>query len=84
MAPKKDVRSRFSVKENESKRSRISILKITTIATDNASQAEVDMAKEEVNKESTKRQKYQNVPEKDRTGQKLQSIITPKVTPSTT
>ena len=67
MAPKKDVRSRFSAKENESKRSRISIPKITTIATDNASQAEVDMAKEEVNKESAKRQKYQNVPEKDRT-----------------
>ena len=60
------MRSYFSAKENESKRSRISIPEIIITATDNASQAEVDIAKEEVKKESTKRQKYQNVPEKVR------------------
>ena len=43
-------------KENGNKRSRISIPKIT--ATDNASQAEVDMAKEEVKKDTAKRQKH--------------------------
>ena len=53
MASKRDVRSYFSAKENESKRSRISI-------------PEIIMAKEEVKKESVKRQKYQNVPEKVR------------------
>ena len=43
-------------KENGNKRSRISIPKIT--ATDNASQAEVDMAKEEVKKDTAKRPKH--------------------------
>ena len=61
MPSKRDVRSYFSSKENESKRSRISIPEIIITATDNASQAEVYMAKEEVKKESF-RQKYQNVP----------------------
>ena len=51
----RDVHSYFIAKVNESKRSRISIPEIIT-ATDNASQAEVDMAKEEVKKESAKRQ----------------------------
>ena len=51
-------------KENENKRSRISIPKIR--ATDNVIQAKVDIAKEEVKKESAKRQKHQNVPEKVR------------------
>ena len=55
MTSKRDVRSYFSVMENESKRSRISIPEIIITATDNASQAEVDMAKEEVKKESAKR-----------------------------
>ena len=66
MASKRDVRSYFSAKENESKPSRISIPEIIITATDNASQAQVDMAKEEVKKESAKRKKYQNVPEKVR------------------
>ena len=44
-------------KENENKRSRISIPKIR--ATDNVIQAKVDIAKEEVKKESAKRQKHQ-------------------------
>ena len=62
MALKKDVHSYFSGKKNKSKRPRISIPEIIITVTDNASQAEVDMAKEEVKKEWTKRQKYQNVP----------------------
>ena len=66
MGSKRDVRSYFSAKENESKRSRISVPEIIITATDNASQAEADMAKEEVKKESAKRQKYQTVPEKVR------------------
>ena len=66
MASKRDVRSSFSAKENESKRSRISISEIIILATDNATQAEVDMAKDKVKKESAKRQKYQNVTEKVR------------------
>ena len=66
MASKRDMRSYFSAKENESKRSRISVPGIIITATDNASQAEVDMAKEEVKKESAKRQKYQTVPGKVR------------------
>ena len=66
MASKIDVRPYFSAKENESNFSRISIPDIIITATDNASQAEVDMAKEEVKKERAKRQKYQNLPEKVR------------------
>ena len=66
MASKRDVRSCFSAKGNESKRSRISIPEIVITATDIASQAEVEMSKEEVKKESTKRKTYQNVPEKVR------------------
>ena len=50
MASKRDVRSYFNGKENESKRARISIPEIIITATDNASQTEVDMAKEEVKK----------------------------------
>ena len=48
MALKRDVRSYFSAKGNESKRSRIPIPEIIITATNNDSQAEVDMAKEEV------------------------------------
>ena len=48
MASKRDVCSYFSAKENEIKRSRISIPEIIITATDNASQAEVE-------KESAKR-----------------------------
>ena len=58
------VKTKKKNKENENKRSRISIPKIR--ATDNVIQAKVDMAKEEVKKESAKRQKHQNVPEKVR------------------
>ena len=61
MASKRDVRSYFSVMENESKRSRISIPEIIITATDNASQAEVDMAKDEVKKESAKRENLSSV-----------------------
>ena len=56
MVPKRDVHSYFSAKVNESKRSRISIPGIIITATDNASKADVDMAKEEVKKESATRQ----------------------------
>ena len=56
MVSKRDVHSYFSAKVNE----------IIITATDNASQAEVDMTKEEVKKESATRQQYQNVPEKIR------------------
>ena len=56
MVSKRDVHSYFSAKVNESKRSRISIPGIIITATDNASQADVDMAKEEVKKESATRQ----------------------------
>ena len=52
---KRDVCSYFSNKEKESKRSRVLISEINITVTDNASQAEVDMAKEEVKKESAKR-----------------------------
>ena len=41
----RDVHSYFSVRENESQHSRISISEIIIAATDNASQAEVYMAK---------------------------------------
>ena len=51
MALKKDVHSYFSGKKNKSKLPRISIPEIIITVTDNASQAEVDMAKEEVKKE---------------------------------
>ena len=61
MASKRDVRSYFSAKENEIKRSKISIPEIIITGTDNANQAEVDLAKEQVKKKSAKRQKYQNV-----------------------
>ena len=66
MASKRDVHSYFSTKENESKRSKISIPEIIVTATNNANQAEVDTAKEQVKKESAKRRKCQNVPEKAR------------------
>ena len=56
MVSKRDVHSYFSAKVNECKRSRISIPEIIITATDNASQAEVDMTKEEVKKESATRQ----------------------------
>ena len=39
MASKRDVRSYFSTKENESKRSKISIPEIIVTATNNANQA---------------------------------------------
>ena len=55
MASKRDVHSYCNAKENESKRSGISIPEIIITATDNASPGEVYMAKEEVNKESAKR-----------------------------
>ena len=66
MALKRDIRSCFSAKGNESKRSRISVPEIVITATDIASQAEVKMSKEEFKKESFKRKTHQNVPEKVR------------------
>ena len=66
IALKRDVRQYFSAKGNESKRSRISIPEIVITATDIASQAKVEMSKEEVKKELTKRKAYLNVPEKVR------------------
>ena len=53
MASKQDVCSYFSAKGNESKCSRISIPEIVITATDIASQAKVEISKEEVKKEST-------------------------------
>ena len=73
MASKRGVRSYFSAKINESKRSRISIPEIFITAIDIASQAEVEMSKEEVNKESTKKNRtkmYQK-----RSGRKLGDML---------
>ena len=56
-------------------RSRISIPEIIITATYNASQADVDMSKEEVKKGSAKRQKYQNVPEKVRKDVRRYALI---------
>ena len=53
MASKRDVRSCFSAKGNESKCSRISIPEIVITATDIASQAKVEISKEAIKKEST-------------------------------
>ena len=46
----------FSTKKNQGKRSRNSIIEIIIRATENTSQAELDMAKEKVIKESAKRE----------------------------
>ena len=55
MASKRDVLFYCNAKENESKRSGISIPEIIITAKDNASPVEVYMAREQVNKESAKR-----------------------------
>ena len=93
MASKRDVRSNFSAKENESKSSIISIPEIIITVTDNASQAEASMAKEEVKKKAVKRRRYQNVSEKVREQVRRYALIHgtkaavdkyPKFPPSTT
>ena len=65
MVSKRDIRFYFSVvSENVKKDSTMSIPEIIISASDDVSQAEVDMAKEYVKNQVAKRKKYQNESDK--------------------
>ena len=65
MASKKDLRSYFNVvSERKKKDSAVSISEIIVSETSDVSQAEVDMAREQVKKQVMQRKSYQVVPEK--------------------
>lgn len=65
MASKKDLRSYFQISnESKNKKNVVSIPEIIVSETNDASQAEVDMAKQQVKKQALQRKTYQNVPEK--------------------
>ena len=66
MASKKDLRSYFNVVSEKKKKkdSAVSISEIIVSETSNVSQAEVDMAREQVKKQVMQRKSYQVVPEK--------------------
>ena len=66
MASKKDLRSYFNVVSEKKKKkdSAVSISEIIVSETSDVSQAEVDMAREQVKKQVMQRKSYQVVPEK--------------------
>ena len=66
MASKKDLRSYFNVVSEKKKKkdSAVSISEIIVSETSDVSQAEVDMAREQVKKQVLQRKSYQVVPEK--------------------
>ena len=64
MASKKDLRSYFNVVSEKKKDSAVSISEIIVSETSDVSQAEVDMAREQVKKPVMQRKSYQVVPEK--------------------
>ena len=66
MASKKDLRSYFNVvgEKKKKKDSAVSISEIIITKTSDVSQAEVDMAREQVKKQVMQRKSYQVVPEK--------------------
>ena len=71
MASKKDLRSYFNVVSEKKKKkdSAVSISEIIVSETSDASQTEVDMAREQVKKQVMQRKSYQVVPEgKNRVG----------------
>ena len=66
MASKKDLRSYLNVVSEKKKKkdSAVSISEIIVSETSDVSQAEVDMAREQVKKQVMQRKSYQVVPEK--------------------
>ena len=66
MATKKDLRSYFNTAEKKAsgKNNKTGLKQIIVAETNEATKADVDMAREEVKKQVSKRKKYQTVPER--------------------